>query len=94
MAYGLAQLNFEFLFDCLEELNNVSAREQPAQEPRLVIVDFLSVSPPILAFKQVREGWAWVLVLSLPKEKSSYFKTATSKGSGGVEPTGKKPQSN
>ena len=56
MVYGWTQFNFEFLFDSLEELNDVSAGEQPTQEPRLVIVDFLSVSPTLLAFKQVREG--------------------------------------
>ena len=66
MVYGWTQFIFEFLFDCLEELNVVSAGEQPAQEIRLVLVDFLSVSPPIVAFKHVREGWVWVLVLSLP----------------------------
>ena len=83
VAYRLAQFNFEFLFDCLEELNDVSAGEQPAQESRLVIVDFLSVSLTLLAYKQVREGWAWVLALSLPQGENSYFKTAASKGSGG-----------
>ena len=67
MAYGLAQFIFEFLFDSLEELNVVSAGEQPAQEQRLVKVDFLSVSPSNLAYKQVREGWAWDLALSLPQ---------------------------
>ena len=41
MAYGLAHFIFEFLFDSLEELNVVSAGEQPAQEQRLVKVDFL-----------------------------------------------------
>ena len=94
MAYGLAQFIFEFLFDSLEELNVVSAGEQPAQEQRLVKVDFLSVSPSNLAYKQVREGWAWVLALSLPQGVLFYFKTAASKGSGGVEPAGKTPQSN
>ena len=82
MFYGLAQFFIEFLFDSLEELNDVSAGEQPAQEPRLVIVDFLRVSLSYLAYKQVREGWAWVLALSLPQGESSYFKTAASEGSG------------
>ena len=60
MVYGRTQFIFEFLFDSLEELNDVSAGEQPAQEPRLVIADFLSVSLSYLAYKQVCEGWAWV----------------------------------
>ena len=41
VVYGLAQFIFEFLFDSLEELNVVSAGEQPAQELRLVKVDSL-----------------------------------------------------
>ena len=82
MVYGRTQFNFEFLFDYLEELNVVSAGEQPAQEQRLVQVDFISVSPSNLAYKQVHEGWAWDLPLSLPQGVLSYFKTAASEGSG------------
>ena len=92
VVYGLAQFNFEFLFDCLEELYDVYAGEQPAKELRLVLVDFLSVSPPIVASsKSVRARPGFKCCLS-PKE-NPYFKTAASKGSGGVEPAGKKPQS-
>ena len=91
MVYGLAQFNIEFLYNCIEELNIVSAGEQPAGA-KVSLIDFLSVSPPVLASsKSVRARPGFKCCLS-PKE-NSYFKTPTSEGSRGVEPAGKKPQS-
>ena len=75
MAYGLAQFNFEFLFNCLEELYDVSAEEQPAKELRLVLVDFLSVSPPIMASSKSVRARPGFKVVS-PQWKNLYFKSA------------------
>ena len=92
MASGLAQFIFEFLFDSLEELNVISAGEQPAQEQRLVKVDFLSVSPSNLAYKQVREGWAWDLALSLPQGVFLISKQPLPKEAGGLSPRARHPK--
>ena len=91
MAYGLAQFFFEFLFDSLEELNIVSAREQPAQEQGKPF-GLLSVSPSNLACKKVREGWACGFSVVSPPRSILIYTQPLPKEVGGLSPRARNPK--
>ena len=75
MVYGLAQfITIEFLINCIEELNIVSAGEQPAGA-KVSLWTFLCVSPPVTASSKSVRARPRFKVVS-PQWKVLYFKSA------------------